>query len=301
MNSLTILTAALGAAGRGFAVAFVRITAKGEKIPTLKSAHPEGDPLRGKCRGECGRLGHGIYDATTDEDRIVEMHNASRSPNGYAIACGTAPHHVLGLDLDRKNGHDGVARLQEIAETIGFALPPTIEVATPSGGQHKLYGLPATVRVPNSVGRLGEIAAPGIDVRSRGGQLVGPGSRGPKGTYRLTSDPAAPLAPCPPALLKLLVRDRPGAQAQNPRRPVNPGRRITGLIAMVLDAKPGRRNDALFWAGCRMAEAVAEGALTENDGRELLLTAAERIGLDYSEASVSIDSAFRTTGTRTTR
>ena len=40
--------------------------APGEKVPLVKSAHGKGDT----CRGECGKLGHGLYDATCDERTI---------------------------------------------------------------------------------------------------------------------------------------------------------------------------------------------------------------------------------------
>lgn len=289
-----VFVAALGAAGRDFPVVFTRITEKG-KFPAIPSAHPKGDPQRGRCHGECGRLGHGIYDATTDPDRLAEMLHLSRNPNGYAIACGMPPHHVLGLDLDRKNGHDGVALIEQIAETVGFTLPPTIEVATPKDGRHKWYGLPPGVRVPNGVGRVGTIKAPGIDIRSLGGQLVGPGSRGPHGAYRLLSAPETPLAKAPDALVRLLAA---AVEPARPERtvPTNPARRVHGLINALLGAKEGTRNDVLFWTACRMAEAVSEGAISTRDAQELLLTGAERIGLDYREAEQSISSAFHRIG-----
>lgn len=289
-----ILPTALAAAGRGYPVIPVRITAKG-KFPAIRTAHPEGDPRRGKCRGECGASGHGIWDASCDEARVLDLFAAAPGATGYAVGCGMEPHNILGLDLDRKNGADGVARLLEIAETCGFAIPDTIEVVTPNGGLHKWLTLPRGTHVPNYVGRVGLIAAPGIDIRSRGGQLVGPGSRGPAGTYRLASAPDAAIATAPDGLVKLLMTARaPGARDE--RRPMSHGRRIHGLVATLLEAQPGQRNSMLFWTACRMAETVNEGGIGDRDARELLLSAAERIGLDHSEAAQSISSAFARIG-----
>ena len=40
--------------------------APGTKKPLIKSAHPPNHP----CKGECGNLGHGLYDATLDPELI---------------------------------------------------------------------------------------------------------------------------------------------------------------------------------------------------------------------------------------
>ena len=58
---------ALGYAHQGLRV--FPLHARG-KAPLFPNAHPVGDPLHGICKGECGRLGHGFHDATTDEAKI---------------------------------------------------------------------------------------------------------------------------------------------------------------------------------------------------------------------------------------
>lgn len=259
------------------------------KRPALRSAHPS-PHVGGRCRGECGQPGHGVYDATHDPARLRALFELAPGATGYGVACGVAPHWLLGLDLDRKNGVDGVVSLAELGERHGFAMPETITTATPSNGLHKWLTVPAEARIPNSVGTL----APGIDVRGSGAYLVGPGSWTPKGAYRLTVEPSTPIAPVPAGLLALLERPARPARGEGEPRSALVSRRITGLVTAVLEAKPGRRNDVLFWSACRMAEAVAEGSIAESEGRELLLSAAERIGLDYREADSAIDSAFRT-------
>jgi hypothetical protein len=76
----------------------------------------------------------------------------------YAVATGNG---TLVVDIDAgKNGY---------ASLLNVDLPPTLTVKTPGGGLHLYYTGPD---VQNSVDRI----APGIDVRSEGGYVVGPGS-----------------------------------------------------------------------------------------------------------------------------
>ncbi|NEB09984.1 bifunctional DNA primase/polymerase, partial [Streptomyces coelicoflavus] len=92
--------------------------------------------------------------------------------------------------------------LRELALRHLFTIPPTVVVLTPSGGRHLWLTGPPDHVVPNSAGRL----APGIDVRGAGGYLVGPGSRTRHGAYTVAPGTShLPPAPCPPALLRLLL------------------------------------------------------------------------------------------------
>ncbi len=287
--SVKALQHALAAQSRGYAV----FPINPYKRPAIRTAHPEGDALAGKCRGECGRPGHGVHDATTDPERLLALFELAPRAAGYAVACGRDGQWLIGIDLDRKNGVDGAANLVKLANRHGFSVPDTVTVSTPSGGFHLWFAGREGLRVGNSAGRL----APGIDVRGSGGFLVGPGSWTPKGVYRLLTKPDTAVAPCPAGLLALV--QKPAERPVRPASRVRPGpvnARVTGLVAAVLAAKSGQRNDVLFWAACRMAEAAGAGAVGSDEGRELLLSAADRIGLDYSEAAASIDSAFRSVG-----
>ncbi|MEW2287929.1 bifunctional DNA primase/polymerase [Streptomyces sp. NPDC047841] len=275
------LAHALSAAERGLAV----IPLSRTKLPALRSPHRDDPAPAGRpCHGECGRSGHGVYDASTDPGRIRELFAAAPWATGYGIACGLPPYHLIGVDLDTKSGTDSSAALRELALRHLFTIPETVVVRTPSGGRHLwLTGPPDTV-VPNSAGRL----APGIDIRGAGGYLVGPGSRTDHGVY--TAVPGtADLAPasCPPSLLRLLL---PPPRAPHPTRPALGGHG-QGLVQFVLAAHEGQRNTRLFWAACRAYENGLGPALTDP-----LVAAARDTGLTEREARATIASAARLTG-----
>ncbi|MGW1168320.1 bifunctional DNA primase/polymerase [Streptomyces sp. NPDC001153] len=279
------LAHALSAAERGLAVMPLSRT----KLPALRSPHRDDpDPAGPPCHGECGRFGHGVYDASTDPVRIRELFAAAPWATGYGIACGLPPYHLIGVDLDTKSDTNSSTALRELALRHLFTIPETVVVRTPSGGRHLWLTGPPDVVVPNSAGRL----APGIDIRGAGGYLVGPGSRTDHGVYT-TAPGTAHLAPaaCPPSLLRLLVPPpRPPHPHPSPPAAGDHGR---GLVQFVLSAHEGQRNTRLFWAACRAYENGIGPALADP-----LTEAALGTGLSEREARATIASAARMTGHR---
>ncbi|MFC8826231.1 bifunctional DNA primase/polymerase [Streptomyces sp. NPDC057137] len=302
------LAYALSAAESGFPV----IPLSSSKLPALRSPHrdePGAGPGRGPgggahpCRGECGRLGHGVHDATTDPAAVRALFAAAPWATGYGIACGRAPHHLVGIDLDvtpttsaaatattattADPTPDSVAALQQLAFQHLFTLPETVVVLTPSGGRHIWLSGPAGITVPNSAGRL----APGIDVRGAGGYLVGPGSVTARGAYRLAPGSAGLTpAPCPRALLRLLTPPERGRHAGPGGHRGGRPQQGHGLVQFVLAAHAGQRNTRLFWAACRAYEHGFGESLVEK-----LVDAAVRTGLTEHEARATIASASRLT------
>lgn len=279
------LAHALAAAGRGLPVFPLSAT----KLPALRSPH-HGERPPVHCRGECGLPGHGVHDATTDPAAVRALFAAAPRATGYGIACGRAPHRLIGvdLDIDTAHGNDSVGALRQLALQHLFTIPPTVTVLTPSGGRHLWLTGPADTTVPNSAGRL----APGIDVRGSGGYLVGPGSVTTHGHYRLAPGTAhLTPAPCPRALLRLLTPPRrEPALPGHPGQESTPGRRGEGLIQFVLAAHEGQRNTRLFWAACRAYEHGFGDTLAD-----ALTAAAIRTGLTEQEARAAIASAERLT------
>lgn len=297
------LAYALSAAESGFPV----IPLSPTKLPALRSPHRDESGTGGvhPCRGECGLPGHGVHDATTDPAGVRALFAAAPWATGYGIACGRAPHHLIGVDLDitptgrTRTGESGstsapaeptpdsVAALQQLAFQHLFTLPETVVVLTPSGGRHIWLSGPAGVTVPNSAGRL----APGIDVRGAGGYLVGPGSVTARGAYRLAPGSAGLTpAPCPRALLRLLTPPERGRHAGPGGHRGGRPAQGHGLVQFVLAAHEGQRNTRLFWAACRAYEHGFGDSLAET-----LVDAAVRTGLTEHEARATIASASRLT------
>ncbi|MBO7938937.1 bifunctional DNA primase/polymerase [Streptomyces sp. S9] len=251
------------------------------KLPAIRSPHRDDPPGTPPCRGTCGRLGHGVHDATADPKRLDELFDAAPHATGYGIACGCGNEPLLGVDLDRKNGVDGVASLDALAEQHGFIVPETTVVATPSGGLHLWFTGPAGAPVRNSAGKLG----PGIDVRGYGGYLVGPGSWTPKGIYRFAE--RRPAAELPDALLGLMLpppTPRPTAvYVPGPRR----GAALVGLVKFVLEAGENELNNRLYWAACRAYETGADPVAVSR----ALVAAAVSLGHPERAAERTVTSA----------
>lgn len=144
-----------------------------------------------------------------DTNWTTERHDADALPAMFASHAGnigvTFPPDVFALDIDCKGDVDGMASLAACEFQYG-ALPPTRTQITPSGGEHRLFRLPPGVTVTNRV-----CIAPGLDIRTAGGQIVVAPSVIDGKSY-LWINPDAPIADIPPDWLPML-RGAGGAPA----------------------------------------------------------------------------------------
>ncbi|WP_345706603.1 bifunctional DNA primase/polymerase [Kitasatospora paranensis] len=276
------------AAARDFAV----FPAGKTKRPAIPSPHSPGRE-RDTCRATCGRPGHGVLDATTDHQQIDVLFAAAPWATGYGIACGRGPHHLVGLDLDRKNGLDGVADLARLATEHAFTVPATATVATPSGGLHAWLSAPPGAVFPNSVGKV----APGIDVRGPAGYLVGPGSLGATGRYVFMpgTNPNR-IAPCPPALLALL-NPPPAPAAVAPvaglrervhhQKPYVRAALDREAATVKAQSYPGRAK-RLFASAAALGRHLPTGVIPEDLAFDTLLDAGLATGLSRAECEHTI-------------
>lgn len=140
------------------------------------------------------------------------------------------------LDIDVKNGRDGLADLETLPP-----LPPTYTVRTPSGGKHLYFKLPDGVEVSNSAKGLPS----GFDIRGVGGYVLAPGSVFEGKRYEIET--YAPVAPAPEWLLQRLreaptAKSEPGAQIGELDTPAAV-ERAKAIIKKAEPAHEGNRGD----------------------------------------------------------
>jgi hypothetical protein len=115
---------------------------------------------------------------------------ATRDPSQIKIWWGNKKHNVgiittkfgdgkalLVVDVDNKNGKDGDGEIVKL-ESEGKDFPKTLTQVTPTGGKHLIYV------VDQAVKQGANVLAEGLDIRSHGGYIVGPGSVVEAGVYK---------------------------------------------------------------------------------------------------------------------
>ncbi len=162
------------------------------------------------------------------------------------IACGP----VLAIDIDEKDGKDGIRKWKQWCSDNGIDVPEHHQT-TLSGGVHSLYLLPDGVRLGNSSGPLPS----GIDVRGYGGFIF---------AYTLLP-PVSSLPLAPEALIDALrapekpERDRSGGTVRDPDLGVHPyAQRAIGYeLARLDDCASGAAdlwNNTTYEVACNLIE-----------------------------------------------
>lgn len=197
---------------------------------------------------------------------------------------------VTVLDLDTKNGKDGVASMAAKGFGDLAALSP-FRVRTPSGGWHLFFK--HAPRLKNWAGVLGE----GIDVRNDRGFVVAPGSlKGdaryqvegcPLGMGTLPAFPESLIPPPPPEREPVeIVSDATDSQREWAADHLA---KLAGNLAAM---EEGGRNDTLNSVAMWSGGAAAHGFLTEDAARSALWVAAETAGLRKREFERTFSGAF---------
>lgn len=236
---MTRLEQALALAARGFWIFPLR---QGEKNPAVKS-WPSA--------------------ATRSEKRIQSWWKNGPERNiGIATEKFGDDKALVVVDVDVKGGKDGNAELFRL-ELEGHELPATLTQSTPSGGSHLIYVADAPLK--QGVDTLGV----GLDIRSRGGYIVGAGSALDSGEYTIND---APLAQAPQWLVNLLGVDRRAQVTDASPLPRVDAQRALKRGVAYLAAAPlaleGAGGDSTTY---RVAAELKDTGCTEAQALELLL------------------------------
>lgn len=123
--------------------------------------------------------------ATRDEAQLQSWFANSDSNIGIYTGRYAEGEALLVVDVDDKGVKRGSDALLAL-ELEGLEFPDTRTHSTPTGGRHLVY------RVPSAVKQGADVLRPGLDIRSRGGYIVAPGSVVGAGAYSGSDDPVTP-------------------------------------------------------------------------------------------------------------
>lgn len=232
---------------------------------------------------------HGFTEASVDPERVAGWWGRWPDAN-IGVATGR-PGGFDVVDVDVHPSGSGFTALRR-ARQAGLLKGWAALVRSPAGGVHLYF----PTRDDGSQ-RSWALPRAHLDFRGLGGYVIGPPSRvrvggGRRRLYGLIVT-GRDLRPLDAEALRAYL-----APAK-PRRRVRPevdraGRRGERLAAWLALQPEGNRNRALFWAGCRQAEA----GVAEEEARGVLAEAAARTGLGEREIETTLTSAFRTAGRR---
>lgn len=151
----------------------------GSKVPLFPNAHDKEDPLRGRCRGECGRTGHGAHDGTTDPEKIRKWWGSN--PN--AGIAGNLGDDRAAFDVDLQHGGRYLNAFPETRRHL---------TGRDNGNGHLIYRY-GPDSVLQSIGPKNRALGQGMDLKiGRGAYICLPGTRHPDTGKLYAIDPASP-------------------------------------------------------------------------------------------------------------
>jgi hypothetical protein len=227
------------------------------KIPAIAAVHLPGDPARLTCHGECGRDGHGFWDATTDP-AVIRAWWARWPQANVAIATGAPGPDVL--DVDVKPDGNGFAAFNRL-KRAGLLTGASTLVRTRSGGLHVYFT--GTAQGCHALPRHH------LDFKAAGGYVLAPPSyveadaKGPAGAYELLDQRAGATALNWPKVAATLSPPRPPRPGK-PARALPSGELPPGVLR-ALAAPAQDRSAALH----RLVGACVRAGLDEAAIHEL--------------------------------
>jgi hypothetical protein len=239
----------------------------------------------------------GVYHASRDADQIRGWHQADPQAS-IGVATGSVSQLCV-IDLDVKNGQDGISALWAALAAWGVVLDTSSCVRTPSGGLHIWLRTP-----PGAVVKERPAILPGVDIKGDGGLVVVPpsvqlisagehdGQRGGQVPVPYRQAAGCPCsAPAAPAWVSQWLASAPAATpAGNGLAPAAApdldGLRATGIPR-------GERNATLYRLACSRMRARNMDVTAVLEDLRPVWEASDQSGLPWREVLVITDSARR--------
>lgn len=222
--------------------------------------------------------------ATTDEETITDwwFDPILEIERDYNI--GISTNDLIVIDVDNKNGKNGNESLEEL-EVFGKELPFTFEQVTPTGGRHIVYSVSEPVK--QGVNVLGN----GLDIRAKGGYILGAGStiNGKEYGYQVL----AKVSPAPQWLIDACGKPTEKSTAEAPEN-INEDNAVLRASHYLRNECPpatsGERNHSAYKAACKLKDL----GVNENTCLELMsaLWPCEPM-LDSDELEAVVSSAYK--------
>jgi len=213
---------------------------------------------------------NGFKDATQDPAQIGRWW--ARWPDALIGVPTGRKFVVVDVDLQHREAQDWYARGN---------VPTTRTHVTRSGGRHVLFLTNDRVRC--SASKIWRH----VDTRGKGGFIIWWPACGFEVLH------PAVLAPVPDWIIARLQRSETRPYIVRSIELDNVPAKIRGIIRTITDAREGERNNLVFWGACRLRELADQHILLRDDAIDIVLEAAQRTGLPYSEALRTARSAFQ--------
>lgn len=201
--------------------------------------------------GKHPRTTHGFQDATTDYDMVERWCNKWSNTNWGMTTGKRKFDNILVVDIDpRHGGNETVDRLRD----EGKVFLATLTHSTPNGGKHYIYALPMDLDIQSGTDLLG----PGIDIKSRGGYIIIPPSKGVNGIPYSVEVDGGPME-CPDWIIEAISVKKGVTGSSH------------GRFKMPDSVRSGTRNETLFTLACSLAakglsqDAILAAVITENE------------------------------------
>ena len=202
-------------------------------------------------------------EATRDETKLRAWFASGRANLGIYTGRFGDDGALIVVDEDVKGGKHGDRELLKL-ELQGQSFPVTLEHSTPSDGRHLVYATNKAVR------QGADVLGPGLDIRSKGGYIVAPGSTLDGKVYAQINGHST-LAEAPEWLVTRLGGGQSRLPAAGHRvHGVDPARARERAVRLLTEAVPAVEGQGGDQATYRLACAVKDLGVTRDQAVFLL-------------------------------